>query len=203
VSVTDETAPSAGEGGDAPGRPRRSRAARNAAIVVGVVLVAVIVLLATRGANDSASSRIVGQAAPDFSGETLEGEAFRLSAHRGEWVLVNFFATWCTPCILEHPELVSFAESHRDDPVEVVSVAYGNDQAAALREFFAEAGGDWPVIPADTGRIALDYGVTGVPETYVVAPSGQVVARFEGVTARALDELIEEAGGMSVAFGGS
>ena len=54
-------------------------------------------------------------------------------------------------------------------------------------------------MPADTGRIALDYGVTGVPETYVVAPSGQVVGRFEGVTADALDQIIDDAGGMAVA----
>jgi cytochrome c biogenesis protein CcmG/thiol:disulfide interchange protein DsbE len=180
---------------------RRSHVARNAAIVVGIVLVGLIVLLATRGTSSSSESRIVGQAAPEFAGQTLERENFRLSTHRGEWVLVNFFATWCAPCRVEHPELVEFVEQHRGDPVEVVSVAYGNDQEDDLRRFFAEEGGDWPVIPAQTGRISLDYGVTGVPETYVVAPSGQVIARFEGVTADGLNQVIEEGGGMAAAFG--
>jgi cytochrome c biogenesis protein CcmG/thiol:disulfide interchange protein DsbE len=116
-------------------------------------------------------------------------------------VLVNFFATWCVECKLEHPELDSFATEHADDPVQVVSVAW-DDQSAALRSYFAQEGGDWPVIAADTGSIGLDYGITGVPETYVVAPSGQVIARFQGVTAQGLNDVIDEAGGMAAASGG-
>ena len=62
-------------------------------------------------------------------------------------------------------------------------------------------GGNWPVVPSDTGRVALDYGVTGVPETYVVAPSGLVVGRLEGVTADELNQIIDAAGGMAAADG--
>src|SRR6478609_4471669 len=201
MSVTDE-APS-GDGAPTPsGAPaKRRHTARNAAIAVGVVMVALIALLATRGTNEPISSKIVGQAAPGFSGETTDGSTFTLANHRGEWVLVNFFATWCVPCRLEHPELVKFANEHSGDPVQVVSVAYGNDQADTIREFFARQGGTWPVVPSDTGRVALDYGVTGVPETYIVAPSGLVVGRLEGVTADELDQIIDAAGGMAAANG--
>lgn len=192
MSVTDQS-PSG-----AP--PRRSHAARNGAIVVGIVMVALIVLLATRGTSQSVSSKKVGQAAPDFSGQTLDGAPFRLANHRGEWVLVNFFATWCGPCRVEHPELVKFAQQHAGDPVQVVSVAF-DDQSDAIAAFFAKQGGDWPVLPSDTGRIALDYGVTGVPETYIIAPSGLVIGRLEGVTAGELDRIIDDAGGMAVAEG--
>jgi cytochrome c biogenesis protein CcmG/thiol:disulfide interchange protein DsbE len=59
-----------------------------------------------------------------------------------------------------------------------------------LRAFFDENGGDWPVIPEDTNRSALAFGVTGVPESYVVSPAGIVVAKFEGVTANGLDRVI-------------
>ena len=142
----------------------------------------------------------MGQAAPAFSGETTEGEQFNLAAHRGEWVLVNFFATWCGPCRIEHPELVKFAQEHEGDPVQVVSVAF-SDQPDAIREFFAKQGGSWPVVASDTGGIALDYGVTGVPETYIVAPSGLVIDRLEGVTADQLNQIIDSAGGMAVAEG--
>lgn len=203
MSLTDESATSP-EGDEPPATaaPRpRSHAARNAAIVVGVVLVALIAVLATRRAAEPASTRIVGQAAPEVTGRTLDGSTFRLSNRRGEWVLVNFFATWCVPCRIEHPELVKFAAEHANDPVQVVSVAF-SDQADAIQSFFAENGGTWPVLPADTGSIALDYGITGVPETYVVAPNGQVIARLEGVTQAALDQIIDDAGGMEVASSG-
>lgn len=180
-----------------------SKLARNAAIVVGLVLIALIALLATRGTSKPISSQIVGQAAPDFSGATLDGTTFRMANHRGEWVLVNFFATWCTPCRLEDPQIQQFVTSHKGDPVQVVSVAFSDD-ADSIREFWVKERNSWPVISNDTGLIALDYGVTKVPESYMVAPSGLVVAGFfGGVTADGLDKVINENGGMAVAGTGT
>ena len=176
-----------------------SKLARNAAFIVGVLLVALIALLATRGTSTPISSRIVGQAAPDFSGTTLEGSTFRMANHRGEWVLVNFFATWCTPCRLEDPQIQQFVDSHKSDPVQVVSVAFSDD-ASSIRAYWVKERNTWPVISTDTGLIALDYGVTKVPESYMVAPSGLVVAGFfGGVTASGLDKVIADNGGMAVA----
>lgn len=185
----------------APAPTRRGHTARNAAIVVGVVLVALIVLLATRGTFESASSKKVGQAAPEFTGETLDGETFTLSQHRGEWVFVNFFATWCGPCKVEHPELVTFDRQNQGQPVQVVSVAF-DDQPQAIRDFFAAEGGEWPVIASATGRTALDYGITGVPETYVVAPSGLIVARIaDGFTVAKAEAIIDSLGGLEATTG--
>lgn len=176
-----------------------SKLARNAAIVVGVILVGFIVLLATRGTSTPISSRIVGQAAPDFSGETLDGSTWTMANHRGEWVVVNFFATWCTPCRIEDPQIQQFVESHEGDPVRVISVAFSDD-ADSIRDYWVAERNTWPVIPRDTGSIALDYGVTKVPESYVVAPSGLVVAGFYGgITAAGLDDVIAKNGGMAVA----
>lgn len=191
---------------DIPGVDERtggSKVARNSAIVVGLVLVAFIVLLATRGTSTPISSRIVGQAAPDFSGTTLDGSKWVMANHRGEWVVVNFFATWCTPCRIEDPQIQQFVDSHRGQPVRVISVAFSDD-AESIREFWTTERNSWPVIPSDTGSIALDYGVTKVPESYVVAPSGLVVAGFYGgVTAAGLDEVIADNGGMAVAATGA
>lgn len=192
MSVTPDAAPAPTRGG---------HTARNAAIVVGVVLVALIALLATRGTFESASSKKVGQAAPEFSGQTLDGDTFALSQHRGEWVFVNFFATWCGPCRVEHPELVTFARQNEGEPVQVVSVAF-DDQPQAIRDFFAAEGGDWPVIASETGRTALDYGITGVPETYVVAPSGLIVARIaDGFTVAKAQSIIDSLGGLEATTG--
>ena len=180
-----------------------SKLARNAAIIVGILLVGLIALLATRGTSTPISSRIVGQAAPDFSGTTLEGSTFRMANHRGEWVLVNFFATWCTPCRLEDPQIQQFVDSHKSDPVQVVSVAFSDD-ASSIRAYWVKERNTWPVISTDTGLIALDYGVTKVPESYMVAPSGLVVAGFfGGVTASGLDKVIADYGGMAVAGTGT
>ncbi|CAB4604472.1 MAG: redoxin domain-containing protein [Actinobacteria bacterium] len=180
-----------------------SKLARNAAIIVGILLVGLIALLATRGTSTPISSRIVGQAAPDFSGTTLEGSTFRMANHRGEWVLVNFFATWCTPCRLEDPQIQQFVDSHKSDPVQVVSVAFSDD-ASSIRAYWVKERNTWPVISTDTGLIALDYGVTKVPESYMVAPSGLVVAGFfGGVTASGLDQVIADNGGIAVAGTGT
>jgi len=166
--------------------------ARNAAIAVGIVVIALIALLATGKTNDQRqpSAKIVGQIVPAVSGTTLTGAPYDIDLHQGKWVVVNFFASWCTPCRIEQPELVKFAAAHEAaGDVEIVSVAF-QDKDADVAQFFATAGGDWPVLVGDTGSIALSFGVTAVPESYIISPTGQVVAKFEGVTEAALDSVI-------------
>jgi cytochrome c biogenesis protein CcmG/thiol:disulfide interchange protein DsbE len=172
---------------------RRRHVARWVALGAGLVLMAFVVVLATRPSADERpiAGELVGQPVPPVAGPTLDGSSYDIDAERGRWVVVNFFATWCTPCLIEHPELVRFSEEHvATDDAQVVSVAF-QDQPEALEEFFADNGGDWPVIVGDTGRTAIDFGVTGVPESYLVAPDGVVVAKFEGVTADRLDQVID------------
>jgi cytochrome c biogenesis protein CcmG/thiol:disulfide interchange protein DsbE len=178
---------------------RSKSSVRVASIIVGLVAVALVALLATRGTSTPIASQIVGQAAPNFSGITLDGSTYELSRHRGQWVVVNFFATWCTECRLEDPQIQQFVDQNKGQPVSVVSLAYSDD-AESIRSYFAESGATWPVIPSETGRVALDYGVTRVPESYIVAPSGLVVQGFfGGVTAAELEAVIAANGGMSVA----
>ncbi len=173
--------------------PGQGSTARWTAIAVGVVVLLLIGVFALQqfGEETIDSNPVIGAVAPPVEGTTIDGRPYDLDRYRGEWVVVNFFATWCIPCIEEHPELVEFSERHADDGINVVSVAF-DDTAADITTFFEEKGGDWPVLPSDTGRIVLDYGVTGVPESYLVAPSGQVVAGFTGVTADQLDAVIAE-----------
>lgn len=192
--VTTTDAPRADEPDDAPDRtaPRPPRTARTAAIIVGVVLVVFIALLATRKPNEQrfGPNPQVDKPAPAVVGTSLTGEHVDIDRLKGKWVVVNFFATWCVGCREEHPELVKFAAEHdKLGDAQVVSVAF-QDQSAALKDFFAQQGGSWPVVVGDTGQIAIDFGVTGIPESFVVAPSGLVVAHFEGVDAATLDSVI-------------
>jgi cytochrome c biogenesis protein CcmG, thiol:disulfide interchange protein DsbE len=172
---------------------RQRRIAPLVAIPVAVVMLLLVILLATRdpGTERLAKSPLVGKPAPALEGVTTTKEQFTLDTVRGEWVIVNFFGSWCTPCIQEHPELVSFQNAHRSArDATVVSVAFA-DSPTAVRQFFEKRGGDWPILVDDTDGIAVSYGVIKVPETYVISPSGLVVAKLiGGVTAERLDGLI-------------
>ncbi len=165
-----------------------------------IVLAGFIGVLATSKSADSTSadSPLIGRQAPDVAGETIAGDTFDLSDQRGEFVLVNFFATWCVPCIREHPELVNFARRHRvAGDASVVSVVF-DSEPKQVRKFFADNGGDWPVVFDPDGRIALGYGVSGVPESYLIAPDGTVVTKLVGgVTASGLDQILARAQGKS------
>lgn len=176
----------------APVRERRRIGPWIAGAVL-VVLAAFIGVLATSGGGDGVRSTLIGRPAPGIAGDTIDGATYDLAQHRGEFVVVNFFATWCVPCIREHPELVEFEERHRETgDASVVSVVF-DSRPEQVQEFFAENGGDWPVVLDPDGRTSLEYGVAGVPESYLVAPDGTVLIKIEGgVTAAALDDLLEQ-----------
>lgn len=177
---------------------RRSRLAAIIAAGLALPLAGLIVVLATRAPATTriADSPLVGQPAPTVSTATLDGGSFRLSDFAGQWVLVNFFATWCVPCRQEHPELIRFHERHRRvGDASVVGVIY-DDSADAVRRFRRREGGAWPMLIDRGGRIALEFGVSGVPESFLVNPAGIIVAKIVGgVRAGELDRLLAEARG--------
>ena len=190
---------------DAVDARRSGHLARNAALAVGVVLIALVALLATAKTNDQRQpeARILGQAVPAVQGSTIGGGAYDIDDHLGKWVVVNFFASWCTPCRIEQPELVKFDGEHSEaGDVEIVSVVF-QDKEEDVKRFFDESGATWPVVVGDTGSIALQFGVTAVPESYIVSPDGQVVAKFENVTAAELDAVIAQYAAASAAASSS
>lgn len=179
--------------GAAPERgSRRGRMIATSLIVLALVLGLVAVLATSEpAANRIASSPLVGQPAPAVVGTTLDGSEFDLADESGRWTLVNFFATWCAPCRQEHDDLVAFHERHEAiGDAGVVSVVF-NDELSDARAFFDEFGAPFPVITSDDGAIALDFGVAKVPESYLVAPDGTIVAKIiGGVTDEGLEELL-------------
>ena len=162
--------------------PARRRAALFVAAPIGVALVLFVgVLFSSKSAGERAAyNPLVNKSAPAIVGTTLDGKPFNLDRLRGEWVAVNFFATWCVPCQQEHPLLLAFANRHRQvGDVQLVTVVF-QDDPGAVKDFFATRGGDWPVVNGDQGSIALDYSVIKVPETYIIDPLGIVRGRVEG-----------------------
>jgi cytochrome c biogenesis protein CcmG, thiol:disulfide interchange protein DsbE len=175
----------------------RRRPALWGAVAAGVALALFVVVLATRepATNRAVDSPLLGKPAPALAGDSvLDGDTFDLRDQEGRWVLVNFFATWCEPCRKEHPELVRFAQDHQvADDARVVSVVF-EDQADDVERWFRDNGGDWPVVDSPDGSIVVDWSVSGVPESYLVDPSGGVRAKIVGgVDAEKLDELLRRA----------
>ena len=183
----------------APETRRRGIRAAVLVIPIAVVLLVLIAVLATRdpATDRQVDSPLVGQVAPRISGTTLEGQDFDSSTYDGRWLVVNFFATWCVPCVKEHPELVAFEQAHREaGDANVISVVF-EDDADSVERFFARNGGEWPVVFGQSTVIA-DWGVAGVPESYVVDPGGLVAAKVVGgVTAAGLDDLLADLAGPS------
>ncbi len=105
----------------------------------------------------------------------------------GDVVLVNYWASWCAPCRAEHPNLVKLAERG----VPIYGINYKDKPENALG-FLAELGNPFARLGADaTGRTAIDWGLYGVPETYVIAGDGTVMLRFAGpITTRVMEEKI-------------
>ena len=108
----------------------------------------------------------------------------------GEVTLVNYWASWCAPCRVEHPQLMEL----KDEGLTIVGVNYKDDPAKALR-FLRELGDPYQAVGADPqGRAAIDWGVYGVPETFVIDRNGNVVLRFAGpVTESILENRIRPA----------
>lgn len=186
------TPPPAPPAGGEPSAPRRSHTVLYVTLSLAAVVALLVGVLATRkpASDRPVYSALINKPAPDITGKTIDGRQFQLSQFSGKWVLVNFFATWCTPCQKEHPEIQSWSREHADaGNGEVVAVVYG-DEPSRVRSFFAKQGGDWPVV-LDDGKepIAVAYGVTAPPESYLVAPNGYVVAKLiGGIRARDLDD---------------
>ena len=145
-------------------------------------------------ASRTAHSPLLGKPAPEVAGRTIDGEQVSLADYRGRWVLVNFFATWSVPCRTEHPELIAFHQRHRFlGDAEVVGVVY-SDSTEEVLDFRRREGGEWPIREDPKGRIAVDMGVSGVPDSFLVSPDGMVVSRLVGgVRAAALDEMLARA----------
>jgi len=196
---SDQAAPDEAESTAPPYLPRRHhRSALWICVALATVAALFVAVLATRPSAESklVDSPLLGKPAPTLDGATVDGSPLHLSNLRGRWVLVNFFATWCVPCRREHPDLVRFQAAHRGPAdVQIVGVIY-SDTVSAVRDFRDRNGGDWPMVTDSGGRIALDFGVSGVPESFLISPSGVVVSKLVGgVSQPGLERLLVTAQG--------
>lgn len=136
-------------------------------------------------------SMMVGQPAPNVRVVALgDGPAVTDGDLRKPGVkLLNFWASWCEPCRAEHPML----EKLKQEGVTIYGINYKDKPADGLK-FLGDMGNPYTLLGADAGPMALDWGVYGVPETYVIDGKGQVVLRLAGpITAENLESLVRPA----------
>jgi thiol-disulfide isomerase/thioredoxin len=127
----------------------------------------------------------------------MEGNTVMLSDFRGQWVVVNLWATWCPPCIKEMPDLTLFHEQHKDSNAIVLGVNYENIPIEKINTFTEELMITFPVVrfkEIDLNAKHTPFGpLRGLPSTYMVAPSGHIVAGRAGlVDAELLENFIAE-----------
>lgn len=151
---------------------------------LALAAVALAVALATQFGSDPSLSEspLMGEPAPDFDLPTLEGgDTVSLSDLAGDIVVINFFASWCLECRLEHSDLVSSSDSFGPSGVSFVQIGYQErpeDSAAWLDDAGRSEHTRYLYDPGS--RTAIAYGVFGIPETFFVAPDGQVVGKIIG-----------------------
>ena len=176
-------------------RTRRPRRWRWVAVALALAVVVGWAFVAGRSLGRDprvVESALIGKEAPEFRLPRLDGGEVDSATYRGEILVVNFWASWCVPCIEEAPELEAFARRWDGRGVNLVGIVYNDeeDKAADFRDRF---GLTFPQALDPTGRAAIDFGVFGVPETYVVDAEGTVKARMIGaVDAATLERVVTE-----------
>ncbi len=205
-----ETEPSVDTVPSGPEESRRSSPVfdRVIPITAGVLVIGLLALLTyslvrpdTAGSGrsglvineDGALVSVRPKPASDFTLSLFSGETLRLSELRGQVVVVNFWASWCPPCRKEAPALETAWQVLKDEGVVFIGVDVWDDRDDALA-FIDEFGVSYPNGP-DEGSIAIDYGVTGIPETYIIDREGRLAAKFVGpVTVGQLTDTVRSLG---------
>ena len=133
---------------------------------------------------------LAAESAPDYQLRDLDGKLYRASDYRGRWLVINFWATWCAPCLEEMPELDRFYQANLDRAM-LWGVTFEDEDRDAIVEFVERLGVTYPILgfgqDPQTG-----YGrVTVLPTTFVINPEGLFHQRFEGpITATHLERAI-------------
>jgi cytochrome c biogenesis protein CcmG/thiol:disulfide interchange protein DsbE len=130
-------------------------------------------------------SPLPGRVAADFTLESLDGQTISLRDLRGKVVVLNFWASWCLSCELEHPYFVEAERKYAGHDVQILGIIYQDSRANAIR-YMRRMGGNWPNLIDPGSRVAIDYGVYGVPETFFIGRDGVIAYKQIGPVSPAL-----------------
>jgi peroxiredoxin len=168
-------------------------------IVVAMVVTVMIVFgfqMARRNAGQTASagSSMTGQAAPDFTLESLDGKTVRLSDFRGKGVLLNFWATWCQPCKIEMPWFAELQKQYGPQGLQIVGVAMDDASPKEIGEFAHDLGVNYPILVGKEEVGNAYGGVQFLPATFYIGRDGKVVDKVFGLKGRGeIEDSIKKA----------
>jgi len=150
------------------------------------------VTFAQNAQNPRNAPILVHQQAPPFVRTDLSGNRVDLRAYRGKVVALNFWATWCTPCLEEMPRFAAWQKQYGSDGLQVLGVSM-DDGAEPVQRLVRKLGVNYPVLMGDE-QLGMQYGgILGLPVTYLIDRKGQIRARFQGETdLKALETQIKE-----------
>jgi peroxiredoxin len=123
--------------------------------------------------------------AADFSLVDMQGKTYRLADYRGKWVLVNFWATWCTPCLSEIPELISLYDAHKNKDLLVIGIAMDSGSSKKVADFAQAHHINYPVVMGDRKINAQIGAIEVLPTSYLYNPKGEQVSYQAGELTRA------------------
>jgi thiol-disulfide isomerase/thioredoxin len=156
------------------------------ALIVAVMLFAGIHIARSKRANGPARGQLIGNLAPDFDLQTLDGRSMKLSDFRGKAVLLNFWATYCGPCKVEIPWFVELQKEYGPQGFQILGIAMDDAGTDEIAKFAKEMSIDYPVL-LGKDSVEQSYGGVGVlPVSFFVDRNGQLIAREFGLQSRSV-----------------
>jgi peroxiredoxin len=140
-----------------------------------------VILLALGGCRSRGSKPSANSGAPDFTVTDIQGKPLSLSSYRGRVVLLDFWATWCAPCMEEIPHFVEMQKTLGPQGLQVIGISM-DDGLKPVQQFYQQHGLNYPVAVGDS-KLADSYGgILGLPVTFVINRDGQIQKKFVGAT---------------------
>lgn len=180
--------------------PAPAAGKRNPAALLVVAIVAAAMLffgfhMARRSATTTPSLSLAKSApAPDFTLQSLDGKSIRLSDLRGKAVLLNFWATWCSPCKIEMPWFIELQKQYGSQGLQIVGVAMDDSSKEDIAKFASDMGVNYPVLLGKEAVGEAYGGVPALPETFFIGRDGKIVDKIIGLKGKAeIEDAIKKA----------